>query len=121
MANKVFYTSIFEKYYKKYSKKYRTLKDEILVLEQQLLKQPTLGTELGGGLYKIRLASKSKNTGKSGGFRVITYLVTEENNEKIINLLILLPKAKLFYMILLHKRRLNYKCKFQKNWKCLQI
>ncbi len=93
MANKVFYTSIFEKYYKKYSKKYRTLKDEILVLEQQLLKQPTLGTELGGGLYKIRLASKSKNTGKSGGFRVITYLVTEENNEKIINLLIIYDKS----------------------------
>jgi hypothetical protein len=56
MVNKVFYTSIFEKYYKKYSKKYRTLNEEILVLEQQLIEQPTLGTELGGGLYKIHLA-----------------------------------------------------------------
>ncbi len=93
MANKVFYTSIFEKYYKKYSKKYRTLNEEILVLEQQLIEQPTLGTELGGGLYKIRLASKSKNKGKSGGFRVITYLVTEEKDEIIINLLIIYDKS----------------------------
>ena len=28
-------------------------------------------------MYKIRLAVKSKGKGKSGGFRVITYLLTE--------------------------------------------
>jgi hypothetical protein len=33
---------------------------------------PTIGTPLGGGVYKIRLAIQSKGKGKSGGARVIT-------------------------------------------------
>jgi len=36
-----------------------------------------MGTDLGNGIFKIRLAIKSKRRGKSGGYRVITYLQTE--------------------------------------------
>jgi hypothetical protein len=53
---------------------------------------PKSGTCLGNGLYKIRLSVKSKNKGKSGGFRVINYLI-EENNENIdIYMLIIYDK-----------------------------
>ena len=47
------------------------------------MENPTLGTSLGGGLFKIRLGTKSKGGGKSGGFRIITYLVheTEEGTD----------------------------------------
>lgn len=36
-----------------------------------------MGTHLGNDTYKIRLAIKSKNKGKSGGLRVISHLETE--------------------------------------------
>ena len=64
-------------------------------MEKELLGNPHLGDHLGDGLYKIRLAVKSKGKGKSGGFRVITYLLSPENNEITINLLMLYDKAEL--------------------------
>jgi len=75
MANSIFITGLFERKYKKYAKKFRSLPDELRELQEQLLENPHSGTELGGGIYKIRLASKSKGKGKSGGFRVITYII----------------------------------------------
>ena len=36
-----------------------------------------MGTPVGNETYKIRLAVKSKNKGKSGGLRVISHLETE--------------------------------------------
>jgi hypothetical protein len=39
---------------------------------------PTAGISLGNSTYKIRIAIKSKGSGKSGGARVITYVVTAE-------------------------------------------
>ncbi|MEZ4901006.1 MAG: type II toxin-antitoxin system RelE/ParE family toxin [Spirosomataceae bacterium] len=50
------------------------LENLILSLEQN----PKQGADLGSGLYKIRLASGSKGKGKSGGFRVITYVVYQK-------------------------------------------
>jgi hypothetical protein len=38
---------------------------------------PTARIPLGNNTFKIRIAIKSKGTGKSGGARVITYVVTE--------------------------------------------
>ena len=37
---------------------------------------PATGTPLGNDAYKIRIAIKSKGKGKSGGARIITYLLT---------------------------------------------
>ncbi len=42
MANKILYTDVFEKYYKRYAKKFRSLPDEIAELEQMLLADPKL-------------------------------------------------------------------------------
>jgi len=95
MANKVVYTAVFEKYFKRYSKKYRSLADEISELEKLLLLNPKLGTDIGEGIYKIRLAVKSKGKGKSGGFRVVTYLIVENNDDLIINLIILYDKSEI--------------------------
>lgn len=39
--------------------------------------EPESGTPLGKNTYKIRISIKSKGKGKSGGGRVITYIVTE--------------------------------------------
>jgi hypothetical protein len=93
MSNTITYSAIFEKYFKRYSKKYRSLQADLQGLEQELIENPELGNSLGGNLYKIRLAVKSKNKGKSGGFRIITYLITEEIDKTEINLLIIYDKS----------------------------
>ena len=62
----------FEKELKKLVKKYPSLKDELSELVQSLQSNPIQGTPLGRDCYKIRIAIKSKNQGKSGGARVIT-------------------------------------------------
>jgi len=95
MANSISYTPIFEKYYKRYSKKYRSLPDDLLQLEEQLIQNPKLGVSLGDGLFKIRLAVKSKNKGKSGGFRVVTYLISENAEDTDINLITIYDKSEI--------------------------
>ena len=53
---------------------------------------PTAGVSLGNETYKIRIAIKSNGVGKSGGARIITYVVTE-NQE--VYLLTIYDKAEL--------------------------
>ena len=36
-----------------------------------------MGADLGGGLRKVRMAIKSKGTGKSGGARIITVVLAD--------------------------------------------
>jgi len=95
MSNNVVFTEIFEKYFKRYSKKYHSLKTDLDELINKLLENPKLGTDLGNNLYKIRLAVKSKNKGKSGGFRVVTFLITENNDNVEINLIIIYDKSEI--------------------------
>jgi mRNA-degrading endonuclease RelE of RelBE toxin-antitoxin system len=71
-------TPDFKKLFKKLAKKYPSLKVDLLKLINTLKDDPTTGIHLGHNLYKIRLAISSKNKGKSGGARVITFLVTDK-------------------------------------------
>ena len=64
----------FKKEAKRLIKKYASLKSELLELNEQLEKNPTIGTPLGNDIYKIRLAIASKGKGKSGGARVISFV-----------------------------------------------
>jgi hypothetical protein len=48
-------------------------------LIEKLTNEPELGTALGNSFYKIRLAIASKDKGKSGGARVITYVKVAQN------------------------------------------
>lgn len=64
--------SSFEKQFKKLSKKYPSLKSDLLKLIKQLEANPFLGTSLGKDFYKIRLSITSKGKGKSGGGRIIS-------------------------------------------------
>jgi len=56
-------------------KKFPSLKEELIALEQQLLQNPRFGIEITINTYKIRLAVKSKGKGKSGGMRVISHVI----------------------------------------------
>jgi len=76
----------FKKEAKRLIRKFPSLKAELRELSNILSENPETGKPLGNETYKIRLAIKSKGKGKSGGARVITYLVTE--NEEVYLLLI---------------------------------
>ena len=76
MSCKVTYTALFEKEAKRLTKKYPSLKEDISKLIEILREAPEQGVPLGKGLYKIRISIESKGKGKSGGARVITYLLS---------------------------------------------
>jgi mRNA-degrading endonuclease RelE of RelBE toxin-antitoxin system len=82
----------FEKDAKALLKKYPSLRQELVELGESLTNNPTLGTPLGRDCYKIRLAIKSKGKGTRGGARVITYVITE--NEEVVLLSIYDKKEK---------------------------
>ncbi len=70
-------THRFEKELKRLATKFPSLKNEFAQLIQDILNNPKAGTYIGNHCYKIRLVIGSKNKGKSGGARVITYLYVE--------------------------------------------
>ena len=70
MNNKVVYSSFFIRKAKTLKKKHSSLIDDLEVLEKSLIKNPHQGTNLGGGLYKVRLAITSKGKVKVGGIEL---------------------------------------------------
>jgi len=90
MPSKVRITEHFKKEFKRLSKKYTSLHSDMQELVDSLKKNPIIGTPLGSDVYKIRLAIKSKNKGKSSGARVITYLV---DKNKIVYLISIYDKS----------------------------
>jgi mRNA-degrading endonuclease RelE of RelBE toxin-antitoxin system len=83
MSYKIELSENFKKEAKKLSKKYPSLKTDLASLFEELEKNPTTGISLGNDIYKIRLAIASKNKGKSGGARVMSFV-------KVINTTVLL-------------------------------
>jgi hypothetical protein len=71
------YGNNFAKEYKKLAKKYKSLPDDLKKLIDQIKNDSSLGIALGNNLFKIRLAVKSKQKGKSGGLRVVSHLQSE--------------------------------------------
>ncbi len=78
MSYKLYPTPEFKKSFKKLAKKHPSLKSDLLKLIKILKEQPNSGINLGHGIHKIRMTISSKGQGKSGGARVITYLVTKD-------------------------------------------
>jgi mRNA-degrading endonuclease RelE of RelBE toxin-antitoxin system len=76
----------FKREAKRLIKKFPSLKQELAHLSALLEKDPHTGTPLGNDTYKIRLAIKSKTKGKSGGARVITYIVAENKEVYLLTI-----------------------------------
>ena len=74
MSYKIELTDNFKNEAKKLIKKYASLRTEIIEFGKELAENPTSGTPLGNDVYKIRLAIASKNKGKSGGARIISFV-----------------------------------------------
>lgn len=68
-------SATFKKNIKHLGKRYPSIVDDYAHLLEELEANPNLGTDLGGGLRKSRMAIASKGRGKSGAARVITFSV----------------------------------------------
>lgn len=77
---------VFERQAKYLVKRFPSLKGELRALIKDLKGNPIQGTSLGHHCYKIRLAIKSKNKGKSGGARVIINTVLQEENVYLLSI-----------------------------------
>lgn len=75
MNYKIKSTPHFEKELKKIASKYPSLKSDLKNLLEILSVNPEIGSPFGNNCFKIRLAITSKGKGKSGGARVIIYIV----------------------------------------------
>lgn len=93
VTNEVIPTPTFIRKIKRLKKKFPTLSDSILALEKELLKAPRMGDSYGKNIYKIRIGDESKGKGKSGGFRVITYVIDETFEVTSIYLVTLFDKS----------------------------
>jgi mRNA-degrading endonuclease RelE of RelBE toxin-antitoxin system len=107
MSYKIELTDNFIKEAKKLIKKYPSLRSEIAELGKELAENPTTGTPLGNDVYKIRLAIASKNKGKSGGARVISFVK-------------LLMKRFTCYLSLIKEKKIQFRTKKLKSfWKAI--
>jgi mRNA-degrading endonuclease RelE of RelBE toxin-antitoxin system len=76
----------FKKEAKRLIKKFPSLKQELADLSNTLTTEPETGTPLGNDTYKIRVSIKSKGKGKSGGGRVITYVLTDNREVYLLTI-----------------------------------
>lgn len=83
----------FRRQAKRLAKKYKSLKEDFLALQQALQQNPLVGADLGGGKRKIRLGVVSKGTGKRGGMRVITFNVVQKTDTITIYLVTIYDKS----------------------------
>lgn len=78
MSCKIYTFPSFEREAKRLNKRYKSFKSDLKELMNELSSSPpSLGADLGGGLRKVRMAIKSKGTGKSGGARIITVVLAD--------------------------------------------
>lgn len=72
----------FDKQAKALSKRYPSFKKDLMDLAEKLAENLEAGTLLFDDVYKIRMAIKSKNKGKSGGARVIYFNIFAQRAER---------------------------------------
>ena len=95
MTKVIIHHETFDREFKRLSKRYRSLQNDVEELIDELEESPLLGVSLGNGVSKVRLAITSKHKGKSHGAQVITYTeaIICADEEGIVTLLTIYDKA----------------------------
>ena len=73
----------FDRQARRLAKKYKSLKADLMILQKEIMDNPFIGSDLGSGIRKIRLAIASKGKGKSGGARVLTLTVLVSEDAEV--------------------------------------
>ena len=91
MHVQVYFTPLFNRKYKKYLKKYHSLSTDLKHFIENLSEAKPVN--MGGSIFKYRLSVESKNKGKSGGFRIVSFEILVNESEKDITLITLYDKS----------------------------
>lgn len=67
-------TAVFTKAVKKLQKRFKNIKKDADSFIKSIQTIEDLGVNLGNEVYKVRLANSNKSSGKSSGYRLISYL-----------------------------------------------
>lgn len=62
------------------------MREELRVVGKNISEHPYEGISLGHHTYKIRIAVRSKGKGKSGGMRIVSYVLTEEKEVYLLTI-----------------------------------
>ena len=89
------YLPEFERRAKSLEKKYKSFKSDYLAFLDALEEKPYSGEPLGHNTYKYRMSIASKGKGKSGGARVITYNIQQDNEDIFITLMSIYDKSEI--------------------------
>ncbi len=84
----------FEMRVRRLSKKYKSLKTDLISFPRELMENPFQGSDLGGGVRKIHMSIESKGKVKSGGARVLTLTILV-GNDADVTLLTIYDKNKI--------------------------
>ncbi|MCD7848837.1 MAG: type II toxin-antitoxin system RelE/ParE family toxin [Parabacteroides sp.] len=95
MSKVIIHHETFDREFKRLSKRYCSLQNDVEELIDELEESPLLGVSLGGGVRKVRMAIASKRKGKSHGARVITHTeaIVCADEEGVVTLLTIYDKA----------------------------
>ena len=75
---KVIPSKFFEREFNNLFKKYKNIVSDVEKVVNELKVNPKNGIALKNGAYKIRVKNSDNNKGKSGGYRIITYILRDE-------------------------------------------
>ena len=78
---------------KRFAKKFKSFVEDLTAFQRDLQQNPLLGVDLGGGRRKVRLNVNSKNKGKRGGMRIMTYQMEQCHNILYIFLITVYDKS----------------------------
>jgi hypothetical protein len=76
---KVEQTELFKKLVKELRKRYRRIERDIDLFIENIKELNDIGVPLGKNLFKIRIRNSDAVRGKSGGYRLITFLQLKDN------------------------------------------
>lgn len=86
-------TSYFDVAAKRLGRRYKSFADDYDTFLEEIKKNPYQGVELMPGVRKIRMSITSKERGKSGGARVITFTYAVSDMAGVILLLFVYDKS----------------------------
>lgn len=72
-------TETFNKAVKRLKKRFRTIEKDCQTFINSITTDEDLGIDLGNSVYKVRIPNSDKQSGKSGGYRLISYLKLIDN------------------------------------------
>ena len=86
MSYKIIPTEYFMQQARELKKVYPNIRRDLKELADMLNQNPKAGTPLGRKVYKIRVKNSDLRKGKSGGYRVITYVMDDIENIRLLTI-----------------------------------